>query len=148
MRQLVTDDMAQAAFDWLAENTDTAAHARAMRVKAEYATKRAKARAFLEESGTIAEREAKALCSDMVSAPHSTGEGRMSETLEWRGDRDEQYAYRDGSFVGRASAMTNGTFVARLGGGETSGGSIVARRPSMKLAQRALESALREAGDG
>lgn len=67
MRQLVTDDMVHAAFDWLHENVDRAAHAKAMRVKAEYATKKAKAHAFLDATGTVAEREAQALMSEEVA---------------------------------------------------------------------------------
>lgn len=66
MNQLISDQMVHTAFDWLNENGDRAAHAKAMRVKAEYATKRAKAQAFLDSDGTVAEREAKALMSDAV----------------------------------------------------------------------------------
>lgn len=66
MNQLITDQMVHAAFDWLQDNGDRAAHAKAMRVKAEYGTKRARAQAFLESEGTVAEREAKALMSDAV----------------------------------------------------------------------------------
>jgi len=68
MKQLITDEMVHAAFDWLHEHADRAAHAKAMRVKAEYATKRAKARAFLEAEGTVQAREAKALLSEEVEA--------------------------------------------------------------------------------
>lgn len=96
MRQLVTDEMAQSAFDWLAENTDTAAHARAMRIRAEYATKRAKAKAFLDANGTVAEREAKALLSDVVSAAMKAEIDAIEADERMRNNRDKCSAIIEG----------------------------------------------------
>ena len=60
---LVNEDMIQAAFDWLHDNSKPAAAAKAERIRAEYRTKQIKAKAFLEAEGTVAEREATALAS-------------------------------------------------------------------------------------
>lgn len=58
---LIPDVMIEAAFEWLQENTGPAAAAKADRIRAEYATKRVKARLFLEAEGTVAERDAQSL---------------------------------------------------------------------------------------
>ena len=60
---LVNEDMIQAAFDWLHDNSKPAAAAKAARIRAEYKTKQVKAQVFLESEGTVAEREARALAS-------------------------------------------------------------------------------------
>lgn len=63
MSRLVTEKMVRDAFDWMDENAGPAAHARAERIRAEHGVKKARARSFLESTGTVAEREAKALAS-------------------------------------------------------------------------------------
>lgn len=63
-RFTIQDDDVQAAFDWLEENAGLAAIARAMRERAEDERKQAKARVFLKEAGSVAERDAKAIVSD------------------------------------------------------------------------------------
>lgn len=61
---LITDKMVHAAFDWLKENSGTAAAARANRIRAEHNTKKVKGKCFLEAEGSnIAERDARALQS-------------------------------------------------------------------------------------
>jgi hypothetical protein len=60
---LITEEMVQTAFDWLNDNAAKAAQAKSKRIRAEHMLKRAKAEAFLAASGTVAEREAIALCS-------------------------------------------------------------------------------------
>lgn len=61
---LISDDLVQSAFDWLRENTRPAAAAKAARIRAEHTTKRVKAQMFLEASGSVAERDARAIASD------------------------------------------------------------------------------------
>lgn len=63
-RFTIQDETVHAAFDWLEENAGLAAVARAMRERYEDERKAAKARAFLKEAGSVAEREAKAIISD------------------------------------------------------------------------------------
>lgn len=60
---LVADELVQRAFDWLIENSETSAQAKAARIRAEHALKRVKAQQFLSNKGTIAERDAKAIAS-------------------------------------------------------------------------------------
>jgi len=64
---LISDDMVQKAFDWLNENSNMAAGAKADRIRAEYGVKKAKAKVFLASAGTVAERESEAICSDEFS---------------------------------------------------------------------------------
>ena len=66
MKILVTDEMVEAAFDWLKNNAANAAQAKASRIRAEYRVKQEKAQVFLDAEGTVAEREAKAMASDAV----------------------------------------------------------------------------------
>lgn len=61
--RLVTEKMVREAFDWLDENASDAAQAKAERIRAEHGVKKARAKAFLDASGTVAEREAKAIAS-------------------------------------------------------------------------------------
>lgn len=60
---LVSDKMVQDAFDWLQDHADTAAKARAEKIRAEYAVKVARALVFAESEGTVAERQAYADCA-------------------------------------------------------------------------------------
>lgn len=54
--------MVEAAFDWLKDNAGAAAAAKAERIRAEYATKQAKARLFLEcGESSVAAKEAWAI---------------------------------------------------------------------------------------
>ena len=64
MSALITEKMVQLAFDWLNENADNAAAAKAQRIRAEHKTRQVRSQVFLECEGTVAEREAKALVSD------------------------------------------------------------------------------------
>jgi len=61
---LVSEEMVQQAFDWLHDNRQASAHAKAMRIRAEYAVKKARSKAFLDATGNNAEREAKAMQTD------------------------------------------------------------------------------------
>lgn len=64
MKSIITDAQAQAAFDWLQDNAEAAAAARATRERYEYKVKQVKARLFLDAEGTVAEREHKAVAGD------------------------------------------------------------------------------------
>ena len=57
-RFVILDETVHAAFDALDANAQPAAAARAMRERREEEKRQAKARAFLEATGTVAEREA------------------------------------------------------------------------------------------
>ena len=62
---LVSDQFVQAAFDWLKDNSASAAKAKADRIRSEYRTKQVRAEMFLSfDEGTVAEKEAKALASE------------------------------------------------------------------------------------
>lgn len=61
---LVSDEMVQKAFDWLNENSRTAAAARAAKVRAEHHVKKTKARLFLEADGSNQVRESHAINHD------------------------------------------------------------------------------------
>ena len=62
-RFYITDERVHAAFDWLAENAENAAIARAMRERCADDKKAAKARAFIGATGNNAFREAEAILS-------------------------------------------------------------------------------------
>jgi hypothetical protein len=57
---MITDDRAEKAFDYLHETTSAIGAARAELERSEILRKRIRKRYFLESSGTVAEREAKA----------------------------------------------------------------------------------------
>lgn len=61
--RLITQDMAQAAFDWLASNSDDVAHARGSAIRAEYRVKKIMAKEFLKAEGSVDVRKATATCS-------------------------------------------------------------------------------------
>lgn len=61
---LVDNKTVEAAFDWLHDNREKSAAAKAIRIRAEYAVKKAKAKGFLDATGNNAEREAQALMTD------------------------------------------------------------------------------------
>ena len=60
---VITDETVHAAFETLKNNLGSGAAAKSMRHIREDEKKRAKARAFLAATGTVAEREAKAILS-------------------------------------------------------------------------------------
>ena len=61
----IPDSKVQMALDWLEENAGSMAAARAERERAAYRTKIAKQKVFLASNGNNAEREAKALTSEL-----------------------------------------------------------------------------------
>lgn len=63
MNQLVSDKLVQQAFDWLSENRQSSAAAKALRIRAEYKVKQVRSKLFLDATGNNAEREAKAISS-------------------------------------------------------------------------------------
>lgn len=65
---IVSDEVVQKAFDWLEENREASAAAKALRIRAEYCVKQAKAQAFLTADGNNAVREAEAITSDLVKS--------------------------------------------------------------------------------
>lgn len=64
MRFIIRDETVHAAFDWLEENANAAAVAKAMRERRDDERKAAKARAFLSATGTVGERDAQAILSE------------------------------------------------------------------------------------
>lgn len=64
MPRLVTDKMVSDALDYLSNDTEAAAAAKAERIKAEYARKRVRSQIMLETDGPIAIREAHAETSE------------------------------------------------------------------------------------
>lgn len=79
----ISDQQAYAAFDWLNENVGNAAAARAERERAEYNIKLQKSKAFLAATGSVAEREAKAI----TSKPYIDAVDRYAKAVE----ADEYY---------------------------------------------------------
>jgi len=68
MRQIVSDEKVETAFDWLAEQGGNSAQAKAEKELAEGMIKALKAEVFLQSEGTVAERQAKADCHPRVIA--------------------------------------------------------------------------------
>lgn len=64
MTKLITDEMAQAAFDWLASNSDDVSKARGALIRAEYRVKKVMAKKFLKAEGSNEIRKAIATISD------------------------------------------------------------------------------------
>lgn len=64
MRFTIRDETVHAAFDALEAHAQPAAAARAMRERRDDERKSARAKAFLDATGTVAEREARALLSE------------------------------------------------------------------------------------
>lgn len=65
---LVRDQDVHAAFDWLEANRSASAAAKALKLRAEYNVKKARAQAFLAATGNNAEREAQAILSEGYQA--------------------------------------------------------------------------------
>jgi len=63
-RFIIMDETVHAAFDWLDANCDRAAAARAMRERGADEKKIAKARAFVDATGSVAERDALSILSE------------------------------------------------------------------------------------
>ena len=61
--RLITQEMAQAAFDWLASNSDDVAQARGALIRAEYRVKKIHAKEFLKADGSVDVRKSVATCS-------------------------------------------------------------------------------------
>ena len=83
MRFTIRDETVHAAFDTLEEQAPLAAAARAMRERREDERKAAKAKAFLEASGNVAERDAKAILTKEYK--------HASELLYAAIEADEEY---------------------------------------------------------
>ena len=87
MTRMITDDMASAAFDWLASNSDDISHARGALIRAEYRVKKVYARLFLAADGSIDVRKAKATCEpeyDAACEDHASAEARWEELKDKR----------------------------------------------------------------
>jgi hypothetical protein len=85
---LVTDAMVGLAFDWLHDHAGRAAAAKAERIKAEYGTKRVRAKLFLEAPvSTVAEREAWALTQPEFEAAVDREAEAVREDEFHRGER-------------------------------------------------------------
>lgn len=87
MSRLITEEMAQAAFDWLSSNSDDIAHARGDLIRAEYKVKRVFARLYLVNEGASEVRKSRVLCSEEYTAAtdaHADAEAR------WEGLRDKR----------------------------------------------------------
>ncbi len=84
---IVTDQMVQDAFDWLKDHADSAAAAKAEKIRAEYRVKVARGRVFGESEGTVAERQAQADCDPQTQCAYDD-EAEAAEKDEWhRGPR-------------------------------------------------------------
>lgn len=79
---LVTETMMQAALDYLATSAHEAAAAKAERVRAEHGVKQAKARAFMQAEGPVAQRDAEAIASDEYATAVER-EAKAVEQDEW-----------------------------------------------------------------
>ena len=79
---IVSDQMVQDAFDWLHNHAESAASAKAEKIRAEYGVKATRARLFKEFEGTVAERQAWADC-DMTTQEAYEREALAVETDEF-----------------------------------------------------------------
>lgn len=86
--RLITQEMAQAAFDWLASNSDDVAHARGALIRAEYRTKKVMAKEFLKaDGGSVDARKAAATCSN---AYQEACEDHAKAEADWEKLRDQR----------------------------------------------------------
>jgi hypothetical protein len=105
---LITDDMAQAAFDWTRDNIAAASRAKAKRRMAEDAVKEALASAFLGAVGTVAEREAIARLSPEVKDANEE-HYRWIQQDEWfKKKENESAALIDGWRTGQSNLRSLG----------------------------------------
>ena len=79
---IVSEKMVQDAFDWLEEHAGTAAVAKAEKIRAEYNVKATRGRLFCEAIGTVAERDAIAVC-DVEFQAATDREAEAVEKDEW-----------------------------------------------------------------
>ena len=89
---LIPDQLVETAFDWLKDNAGKAAQAKATRIRAEHAVKRAKAKVFLASDGTVAEREAKAIASPEYDAAVDAECKAVEQDEFYRNQRDKATA--------------------------------------------------------
>jgi hypothetical protein len=77
---LLKDEAVQAAFDWLRENSDAAAAARAIALRREYQVKQVYSKLFLQASGPVEARKALACSHEAYIEAcnnHADAEGRL-----------------------------------------------------------------------
>ena len=87
MSRLITQEMAQAAFDWLASNSDDVAQARGAAIRAEYRVKKIMAKEFLKAEGSVEVRKATATCSAEYD---SACEDHASADANWERLKDQR----------------------------------------------------------
>lgn len=90
MTQLITEAMAQAAFDWLASNSDEIAQARGALIRAEYRTKKVWAKQFLEATGSVDVRKATATCSEIY---YGACDAHAEAEAHWEKMKDQRNKY-------------------------------------------------------
>ncbi len=86
-RPLITEEMAQAAFDWLASNSEDVAHARGALIRAEYRAKRIHAKQLLVAEGSQEIRKATATVSaeyQSACEDHAEAEAKWAAILDQR----------------------------------------------------------------
>ena len=87
MSRLITPEMAQAAFDWLASNSDEVAQARGALIRAEYRAKRVHAKQMIAAEGSQEIRKALATVSAEYSEAcedHAQAEAKWAAILDTR----------------------------------------------------------------
>jgi regulator of protease activity HflC (stomatin/prohibitin superfamily) len=89
MRFTIRDETVHAAFDTLDANTQPAAAARAMRERREDEAKAAKAKAFLQAAGSVAEREARAILSEEYYQARERYYAAVEADEEFRNERSK-----------------------------------------------------------
>ena len=82
MMPIVSEQMVQDAFDWLQSHADSAAAAKAEKIRAEYNVKATRAKIFLLNEGTVAERQATADCAPTTKEAYDR-EAEAVEKDEW-----------------------------------------------------------------
>lgn len=85
--RLITDDMAQAAFDWLASNSDDVAQARGAAIRAEYRVKKVFMKQFLKAEGSMDVRKATATCSPEYE---DACEDHAAADAAWEAKKDQR----------------------------------------------------------
>lgn len=88
-RFYIEETTVHAAFSWLQENIGPTAAARAMRERREDEKKAAKARAFLRNEGSVAERENKALIDEGYQQACEALYEAIEEDERCRGERSK-----------------------------------------------------------
>ncbi len=88
-RFIIRDETVHAAFDMLESHAQPAAAARAMRERREDERKAARARAFLDATGSVAERDAKALLSEAYAQANERFYAAVESDEEYRNQRSK-----------------------------------------------------------